>query len=348
MPVQNTSSHPSHSPSRRSHRRRTPRWRLPLLAAAAAVCVCLLVIPSRGGSAPAVPPVSSASPRPAATQPQQPTPAPLPTGTPQSDVPPESAFPGESAPPAATEDLAVPTDPAGKSTDQAEVVPFDFSASAPETAAVEMDYFSDALFIGDSRTDGLRLYSGIQGADFYCYKGLTIFEMDSRKVVTLEDGGSYTVLEALEKGKQYGKIYISLGINELGYFNDDAFHNTFRDFLSQVKALQPDAIIYLENLVPVNPDKCAANKQPYYVNNDRVAAYNAIYPQLAQEEQVVLLDVASALSDENGILPADATADGVHFTKDHYKSWLAYLMCHTVDPDAYAAGQSTQEGVEET
>ena len=42
-----------------------------------------------------------------------------------------------------------------------------------------MDYFSDALFIGDSRTDGLRLYSGIKGADFYCYKGLTIFEMDS-------------------------------------------------------------------------------------------------------------------------------------------------------------------------
>ena len=37
-----------------------------------------------------------------------------------------------------------------------------------------MDYFADALFIGDSRTDGLRLYSGIKGADFYCYKGLTV------------------------------------------------------------------------------------------------------------------------------------------------------------------------------
>ncbi len=210
-----------------------------------------------------------------------------------------------------------------------------------------MDYFADALFIGDSRTDGLRLYSGIKGADFYCYKGLTVFEMDDRAVVEL-DGGKYTVEQALEKGPQYAKIYISLGINELGYFNDEAFHQTFGDFLKQVKASQPGAVVYLENLVPVNAEKCAANKQPYYVNNDRVAAYNAIFPQLAQEQQVVLLDVADALTDENGILPADATVDGVHFTKAWYQKWLAYLMEHTVDADCYAAGQTAAEGANET
>ncbi|OUO34217.1 GDSL-type esterase/lipase family protein, partial [Flavonifractor sp. An306] len=222
--------------------------------------------------------------------------------------------------------------------------PFDFTQPAPATEAVEMDYFSDALFIGDSRTDGLRLYSGITGADFYCYKGLTIFEMESKQVIEL-DGSKYTVVEALERGKQYKKIYISLGINELGYYNDEAFHNTFASFLEKVRELQPDAVIYLENLVPVNPDKCKANKQAYYVNNDRVAAYNAIFPQLAQEEHVVLLDVATALSDENGILPADATVDGVHFTKAWYQKWLAYLMEHTVDAEVYQAGVAAAEGV---
>ena len=157
----------------------------------------------------------------------------------------------------------------------------DFTQPVPESEEVEMDYFSDALFIGDSRTDGLRLYSGIQGADFYCYKGLTIFEVDERKIVEL-NGSTYSVVEALEKGPQYAKIYISLGVNELGYYNDDAYHQAFSEFLDTVKTLQPDAIIYLENLVPVNPQKCAEYKQPYYVNNDRVAAYNAIYPQLAR------------------------------------------------------------------
>ena len=291
-------------------RRRNP---IPLLAAAAAVCLALIIIPSLGSGpaqsaaaqSPEVPrTLPSASPTPEAT----PTPTPTPEPTPE---------------------------------------PYDFSVPAPESPAVEDDYFADAAFIGDSRTDGLRLYSGIQGADFYCYKGLTIFEVDERKIVEL-NGNSYSVVEALEKGPQYAKIYISLGVNELGYYNDDAYHQAFSEFLDTVKALQPDAIIYLENLVPVNPQKCAEYKQPYYVNNDRVAAYNAIYPQLATEHQVALLDVASALSDENGILPADATADGVHFTKAWYQKWLAYLMEHTVDADCYAAGQTAAEGANET
>ena len=290
-------------------RRRNP---IPLLAAAAAVCLALIIIPSLGSgpaqSAEAQSPeaprtLPSASPTPEATPTPTPTPEPTPTPVPA----------------------------------------LDFTQPVPESEEVEMEYFSDALFIGDSRTDGLRLYSGIQGADFYCYKGLTIFEVDERKIVEL-NGNSYSVVEALEKGPQYAKIYISLGVNELGYYNDNAYHQAFSEFLDTVKALQPDAIIYLENLVPVNPQKCAEYKQPSYVNNDRVAAYNAIYPQLATEHQVALLDVASALSDENGILPADATADGVHFTKAWYQKWLAYLMNHTVSPEEYEAGQTAAEG----
>ena len=283
-----------------------------MLAAAAAVCLALIIIPSLGSGpaqsaaaqSPEVPrTLPSASPTPEATPTPTPTPEPTPTPVPA----------------------------------------LDFTQPVPESEEVEMEYFEDALFIGDSRTDGLRLYSGIQGADFYCYKGLTIFEVDERKIVEL-NGNSYSVVEALEKGPQYAKIYISLGVNELGYYNDDAYHQAFSEFLDTVKALQPNAIIYLENLVPVNPQKCAEYKQPSYVNNDRVAAYNAIYPQLATEHQVALLDVASALSDENGILPADATADGVHFTKAWYQKWLAYLMNHTVSPEEYEAGQTAAEG----
>ena len=302
----------SYQPKRVRHSRRKRRPPLlPLVAAAVVVCLGLIIIPSLGRT-PEESPAAAGKSAPPVVESATPTPesTPTPTPTPTPEPTPEA---------------------------------FDFTQPAPASEAVEMDYFSDALFIGDSRTDGLRLYSGIQGADFYCYKGLTIFEVDERKIVEL-NGSTYSVVEALEKGPQYAKIYISLGVNELGYYNDDAYHQAFSEFLDTVKALQPDAIIYLENLVPVNPQKCAEYKQPYYVNNDRVAAYNAIYPQLATEHQVALLDVASALSDENGILPADATADGVHFTKAWYQKWLAYLMNHTVSPEEYEAGQTAAEG----
>ena len=308
----------SYHPKRMKNKRNGPGATLPLLIAAAAVCVCLLLIPSAGKSAP---PAAEVSP---SVQPEV---------TPSAPVTEPSAAPSES--------------PAVEPTPTATPVPspaavFDFTQPVPQSKPVEMDYFSDALFIGDSRTDGLQIYSGIKGATFYCYKGLNIFDMSKRQVVEM-NGGKYTVVEALEKGPQYKKIYISLGVNELGYPGTDSFYKAFKSFLEEVKSAQPDAIIYLQNLVPVNPEICAQKNQPSYVNNDRVADFNSVFPKLAEECQVALVDVKTALSDENGILPAEATVDGVHFTKAWYQKWLEYLMCHTVTPEAYQAGQTAAQ-----
>ena len=308
----------SYHPKRMKNKRNGPGATLPLLIAAAAVCVCLLLIPSAGKSAP---PAAEVSP---SVQPEV---------TPSAPVTEPSAAPSES--------------PAVEPTPTATPVPspaavFDFTQPVPQSEPVEMDYFSDALFIGDSRTDGLQIYSGIKGATFYCYKGLNIFDMSKRQVVEM-NGGKYTVVEALEKGPQYKKIYISLGVNELGYPGTDSFYKAFKSFLEEVKSAQPDAIIYLQNLVPVNPEICAHKNQPSYVNNDRVADFNSVFPKLAEECQVALVDVKTALSDENGILPAEATVDGVHFTKAWYQKWLEYLMCHTVTPEAYQAGQTAAQ-----
>ena len=198
-----------------------------------------------------------------------------------------------------------------------------------------MSYFSDALFIGDSRTEGLQLYSGIQGATFFCYKGITIFDVmkdNPKKLIDL-NGTYYSIVDALthESGK-FGKVYISLGINELGYYDNQGFHDKFAALIDHIRATQPNAIIYLQNQVPVNPTLCAKN-WPSYVNNEKVAVYNEIFTQLAAEKEVVLLDVATALSTPEGILAQENTVDGVHFTKSWYQEWLSYLMCHTVDPN---------------
>ena len=221
---------------------------------------------------------------------------------------------------------------------QTPVPAFDFSRPAPQSAPVGMDYFADALFIGDSRTRGLALYSGIRGATFYDYTGLTIFGVGNPGLVTV-DGVDCSILEALERGPQFGKIYISFGVNELGYYNEENYLHTFGVFLEQVKALQPGAVVYLQNLAPVHEAKCAAAGLSPSVNNTRVAVFNGLYAQLAREHQVVLVDLYSGLS-VDGALPEEATADGVHFKSPWYQRWLDYLMCHTVDPAAYLAGQA--------
>ena len=221
---------------------------------------------------------------------------------------------------------------------------FDFTQPAPKTDPVDMDYFSDALFIGDSRTHGLELYSGVKGATFYVYTGLSIFGVNNPGLVTV-DGQDYSIVEALEKGPQFGKVYIAFGMNELGYYNEENYLRTFGVFIEEVKALQPNAVVYLQNLAPVDEAKCKAYGQASCVTNARVEAFNQLFAQLAREHQVVLVDVYSALT-ADGPLPDDATSDGIHFNRPWYETWLTCLMEHTVDPVSYQAGQTHADDME--
>ena len=99
---------------------------------------------------------------------------------------------------------------------------YDFSQPAPESPAVDNTYFEDAAFVGDSRTDGFLLYSGIGTGTNLTSNGLSIFKLAEKKALTI-DGKDYTLLEALGL-KQYGKVYLSLGVNELGYYDDQGFY----------------------------------------------------------------------------------------------------------------------------
>ena len=222
---------------------------------------------------------------------------------------------------------------------------FDFTQPAPKTDPVDMDYFSDALFIGDSRTHGLELYSGVKGATFYVYTGLSIFGVNNPGLVTLA-GQDYSIVEALEKGPQFGKVYIAFGMNELGYYNEENYLRTFGVFIEEVKALQPNAVVYLQNLALVDEAKCKAYGQASCITNARVEAFNQLFAQLAREHQVVLVDVYSALMGDGDTLPEGATSDGIHFTRPLYETWLTCLMEHTVDPAIYQAGQTHADDME--
>ena len=225
---------------------------------------------------------------------------------------------------------------------------FDFTQPAPETAAVEDDWFSDAVFIGDSRTDGLRLYSGIRGADFLAYKSLMIFHVVGndkvdRKAVPLNGvGDKKTVLEWLDE-KRYAKVYLMFGVNELGYGDDAAFTDAFSRTVDEIQARQPEAVVYIQSLVPIEPEKAYKTNPAAWLNNDNVARYNELLRQVCADKGVVYVDVAAALTDEGGGLPPEGTTDGIHFTRSWYEKWYAYLKTHTVDPAEYAAGQPVAE-----
>ena len=209
---------------------------------------------------------------------------------------------------------------------------YDYSQPVAQSEPVEDAWFADAVLIGDSRTDGFRLYSGIRGVDFLCYKGLTVLQVLNDKQVIQTADGQKSVFQALEE-KQYGKVYLCLGLNELGFHDDPLFTESYRSVVDGIRQRQPDADIYLQLLIPVNTQRCRETNQPYYITNRQVAVYNDIIRAIAVEKQVYLLDVGETYVDENGELFYDISSDGVHFNKAGYKRWYEYLKTHTVKGD---------------
>ena len=103
--------------------------------------------------------------------------------------------------------------------------------------------------------------------------------------------------------------------------------------------MQPDAIIYIQGLIPLNEQRIAETTGRSYLTNEHLRVYNDLMRQAAQEKQVVFLDLYSAFADENGSLPYDASNDGVHLSKAYCQQWLTYAALDCVDPAALEAGR---------
>ncbi len=202
------------------------------------------------------------------------------------------------------------------------------SVSSAPTAAAD-SWFDDACFIGDSRTQGLMLYATPGNAAFFASKGLTVSKVFSDATVDI-DGGKLSVNDALGK-RSFGKVYIMLGVNELGWSYPDAFAKRYGDLVDRVKETQPNAKIFVQSIFPVS---AAKSEREQYINNPRILQYNELLRTMCREKQVAYLNVREAVEDGKGNLPDDASSDGVHLNAAYCRKWRDYLKTHT-DAAAY-------------
>lgn len=189
---------------------------------------------------------------------------------------------------------------------------------------VEDDYFSDALFIGDSRIVGVCEYAGIRNATFYAKTSMTIYKMMDSRVETTKD--VRTVREGLQTN-HFRKIYLMVGLNEIGVGNTDYFINAYREVVQEIRTLQPDALIYIQGIMHVSG---RLDRKGGVFNNETINRRNEALAALAEEMRAVYLDVNEAYDDEDGNLPASFTADDVHLKANHYDLWHAFYLTHAV------------------
>lgn len=194
------------------------------------------------------------------------------------------------------------------------------SSSGGEENSELNAHFANACFIGDSRTEGLRLYGSAPTATFYSAEGLAVNTVFTQPVVTI-GGKKVSVVEALQK-ESFDRIYIMFGINELGW-PVDSFVRSYGNFVQKVKELQPNAQIYVENIFPVTANKSG---QSDIYNNANIRTFNEKIKAMAQEKGVAYVDLYSMLSDGDGNLPKNCSPDGVHLEREYCDKWVRSLM----------------------
>ena len=196
-----------------------------------------------------------------------------------------------------------------------------------EFTEVDDDYFCDALFIGDSRTVGLSEYCEELDtrATFYSKVSLTIFDVMKKEFIKTDDG-KMGVEQALSENS-FGKIYIMLGLNEIGTGDTEYFTNAYREVLDRIRELQPDAIIYIQGIMHVTARKSDKDK---FFNNNRINERNEGLKALADQKDIFYIDMNEAVDDGNGNLDSSLSFDDVHLKASSYERWHEYLLHNAI------------------
>ena len=191
----------------------------------------------------------------------------------------------------------------------------------------DRSYFDDALFIGDSRTVGLYEYGDLGNAIVLADSGMSVYKIFKQSFSV--DSGKKMTLEELLTQKQFGKIYVMLGINELGYSFEQTV-DVYKDMLTSIEALQPDALMFLQANLHITEKKSSTS--PIY-NNSNINRFNAEIEKMTDSKKYFYLDANEIFDDENGNLSTEYTVDESHVLGKYYTDWVDWILCHAVAPN---------------
>lgn len=243
-------------------------------------------------------PVESSAEQASTTTPPETT-GPDPSGTtpPETTAPPVTTTPPETAAPVADNILGVDL----------------------TTGAVPDSWFDNVLFIGDSRTVGLREYCRSGNAEYFCDVGMSVFNYKDKALS--DKNFSNKSLKSLLSGKTYDKIFISLGINECGY-PASTLIKAYQELVDMVRQAQPNAKIILQGIMAVGSSKAASAS---YFAPSIIQSINDRIQEISDGTSVFYIDVNEYFTDSSGCLKSELSGDGVHLYAKYNELWADWI-----------------------
>ena len=213
---------------------------------------------------------------------------------------------------------------------------------------VLMTYFDGAMFVGDSQIAKFRNFVKKKRKDdpdyfknidfraenaykfrFVAYEKIPSGEM---KYAHLKDDGKKVTLYYLAGKLRPDRIFILAGINDMlttDYKNESGVERAMRYVRGAAELIgkaSPGTKVYFITQMPVTRDYVQGTNHAKAVTE----RWNAINEAIAAESDelgITLVDLASGLKDENGLLPLKYCADGLcHLNDAGYEIFAAELL----------------------
>lgn len=201
----------------------------------------------------------------------------------------------------------------------------------PENGRVDMSYFNDVTFLGDSLTQGIAVYNDnvFPNSKLAAWKGCSPMTLLQSQMV-MDDGTAVNAIDYVVSTNPQ-KLYILLGSNALTSQSDDVILKYYAELLDELGARLPGVLIYVQSIptVTVEEEADRASKGQDF----SIARINALNDQIARLTYIrglYFVDLQEALCGDDGYLkPEYNGGDGLHLNGEGYLAWRDYLLTHT-------------------
>jgi len=183
-----------------------------------------------------------------------------------------------------------------------------------------------AIFRQEAVVTGRIIFLGNSITEMGDWKKL----LNDTTVINRGIGGDITfgVLKRLDDviKRQPSKLFLLIGINDIGKdIPDVVIADNIRKIISKVQEESPSTKIYVESILPINPD--VPNFPQHYDKQEHVISTNKLIKKVAEETGCTYLNIHDLFIDKQGKLDAKYTKDGLHLTAEGggYEKWVDYL-----------------------
>ena len=177
----------------------------------------------------------------------------------------------------------------------------------------EPDVIGSVVFLGNSITEGGR-WRELLADSTVVNRGIS-------------GDNTFGVLNRLDEITRHGpsKLFIMIGVNDISKdIPDEIIADNVRQIIERVGAESPDTRIFVQSLLPVNPDYPGFPQ--HFAKENHVAHANRLLREVASATECRFINLFAVFMNQQERMDSRFTYDGLHLNQAGYELWAAYLI----------------------